>query len=53
MQIRTFTLPIHDDGGWADELNRFLGSHRVLEVEREFVLDGPRRLRRAAGWRWF
>ena len=37
MQIRTFTVPIHDDGGGAEELNRFLRSRRVLEVEREFV----------------
>ena len=40
MQIKTFTIPIHDDGGWTDELNRFLRSRMVLEVEREFVQAG-------------
>ena len=40
MQIQFFTIPIHDDGAWAEELNRFLHSHRVLEVEREFVQAG-------------
>ena len=40
MQIKVFTIPVHDDGGWNEELNRFLRSHRVLEVEREFVQDG-------------
>ena len=42
MRIRTFTVPIHDDGDWTGELNRFLGSCRVLDIEREFVQDGAR-----------
>lgn len=42
MQIRTFTVPIDDDGRWNEELNRFLRSHRVLEVDDEFVQDGSR-----------
>ena len=37
MQIRLFTIPFHDDGGAAEDMNRFLRSRRVLEAEREFV----------------
>lgn len=40
MQIKLFTIPIHDDGGWAEELNRFLRSRMVLDVDREFVQAG-------------
>ena len=42
LQIKTFTVPIHDDGSFAEELNRFLRSRQVLEVDREFVQDGSR-----------
>ena len=40
MQMKLFTIPIPDDGGCGEELNRFLRSHRVLDVEREFVQAG-------------
>lgn len=40
MQLKTFTIPIHDDGAAVDDLNRFLRSKRVLEVHREFVQHG-------------
>jgi hypothetical protein len=35
MQMRFFQLPIFDAGTGADELNRFLRTHRVLRVQRD------------------
>lgn len=35
--IKLFTLQIPNDGFAEDELNRFLGSHRILAVQRQFV----------------
>jgi hypothetical protein len=36
MQLRFFRIPAHDTGGFAEELNGFLRSHRIVNVEREF-----------------
>lgn len=36
MQIRLFTIPIADNGELLAEMNRFLASNRVLEVEQKF-----------------
>ena len=36
MQLRTFILPSRGDQQGEDELNRFLRSHRILQVERHF-----------------
>ncbi|TVQ82164.1 MAG: helicase [Flavobacteriales bacterium] len=36
MQIRTFIIPITDDGSAQAELNRFLHSHKVLSIEQQF-----------------
>lgn len=40
MQIHFFIIPIHGGGEAAEEVNRFLASHRVLAVDRSFVQDG-------------
>lgn len=40
MQIKTFKIPLGDNGGAEEELNKFLRSHRVLKVERAFCLEG-------------
>jgi superfamily II DNA helicase RecQ len=40
MQLKAFTVPIHDAGGALDELNSFLRAHRILSVDRHFVQDG-------------
>jgi hypothetical protein len=37
MQFRIFTVPATDDGTAMDEMNRFLRSHKVLEVDRQLV----------------
>jgi superfamily II DNA helicase RecQ len=40
MPFRFFTIPIQDPGSAAAELNGFLGSHRVLAVDRRWVEQG-------------
>jgi hypothetical protein len=37
MQIKFFTIPIGDNGTMTEELNRFLRSHKVLEVENHLI----------------
>lgn len=39
MQIKTFVLPVLSSERSEDELNRFLRSHRVLQMERHFCAD--------------
>ena len=36
MQLKFFTIPVHDNGGLEKELNIFLTSHKVLEVIQNF-----------------
>lgn len=36
MQLRFFRIPAHDTGSFAEELNGFLRSHRIVNVGREF-----------------
>ena len=37
MRLRFFTVPVLDPTDAAREINRFLGQHRVLTVDRELV----------------
>ena len=37
MQIKLFTIPIGDCGSSVDEMNRFLRSHKILEVQSQFI----------------
>jgi len=37
MQIKLFTIPISDSGDFQEELNRFLRSHKILEVENQLI----------------
>jgi superfamily II DNA helicase RecQ len=37
MQIKLFTIPISDNGAMLDEMNRFLRSKKVLEVQSELI----------------
>ena len=39
MQVKIFTLPIHGSEQ-MEEANRFLRSHRVMTVDRQFSPDG-------------
>ena len=38
MQLQFFQVPVH--ASRADDLNRFLATHRVTSIERQFVSDG-------------
>lgn len=40
MAFQFFTVPIHDDGEAQAALNAFLGTHKVLNVERRWVDQG-------------
>jgi superfamily II DNA helicase RecQ len=37
MQFQLFSVPISDDGGALAELNKFLRTHKVLEVEQQLI----------------
>lgn len=37
MQIKLFTIPVSDNGTFSEELNRFLRSQKILEVENHLV----------------
>ncbi len=37
MQIKIFNIPIIDDGHFAEELNKFLRSHKILDVKHQLV----------------
>ncbi len=37
MQIKLFTIPIFDSGAVLDEMNRFLKTNKILEVQNELV----------------
>lgn len=36
MQIKTFTIPITDNGILQEDMNKFMRGHKVLEVSQEF-----------------
>jgi hypothetical protein len=36
MQIKTFTMPITDNGILQEEMNKYMHGHKVLEVSQEF-----------------
>jgi superfamily II DNA helicase RecQ len=38
MQIQIFTIPVYGGKNEMDELNRFLSSHSVVEIEKHFVV---------------
>lgn len=42
MRFHFTTVPLHDSAGAESELNAFLAAHRVLSVDRQLVVDGPR-----------
>lgn len=42
MKLHFVTVPIHNSSIAEGELNQFLGSHRVIAVDRQLVSDGAR-----------
>ncbi len=41
MLLRFFTIPIQGGEEEVEELNRFLGAHRIVAIDRQLVHDGP------------
>ena len=39
MQIKIYSIPVFGSNGLEEEVNRFLRSHRILQVERCFCAD--------------
>lgn len=39
MQIKLFTMPVFGGEAVEEELNKFLRSHRILQLERHFVAE--------------
>ncbi|HAN78192.1 MAG TPA: helicase [Bacteroidales bacterium] len=37
MQIKTFIIPIFDNGTFQDEVNSFLRTHKVIEIEKQLI----------------
>ena len=50
MRFRVFSVPAHGDEGAERELNAFLGSHRVLAVDKTKDKGCPRAVSRAQGF---
>jgi hypothetical protein len=42
MRFQVITVPVHHATEALEELNTFVASHRVISVDRQLVLDGPR-----------
>ena len=40
MQYRFFTIHKHDAARETEELNRFLRAHRIIHLDKQFVLNG-------------
>jgi superfamily II DNA helicase RecQ len=41
MLLRFFTVPVCDGDDAAEEVNRFLGAHRIIAIDRHLIDDGP------------
>jgi superfamily II DNA helicase RecQ len=39
--LRFFTVPVCSGEEAAEEVNRFLGAHRIVAIDRQFIHDGP------------
>lgn len=44
MPFKFFTIPVMDPQAAEESLNAFVGAHRVITVERQFVADGANSL---------
>ena len=40
MQVKLFTIPINDIESHNDELNKFLRTHKIIEVDKHLVQNG-------------
>ena len=37
MRVKYFSIPVHDDGTVADEVNQFLSQHRVIKFKQRLI----------------
>jgi hypothetical protein len=42
MKLHFVRVPTEDSGPIEEELNRFLGTHRIVSIDRHLVADGAR-----------
>ncbi len=40
MKLEFFTVPLHDGESAAEQINQFLGAHRIVSLDKAFVEDG-------------
>jgi len=40
MQVKLFTIPINNIENYNEELNKFLRTHKVIEVDKHLVQNG-------------
>ena len=40
MQIQIFTIPVQDNAGQTEEMNKFLRSHTVIDVDKQLINNG-------------
>jgi superfamily II DNA helicase RecQ len=40
MQIQIFTIPVQDNSGQTEEMNKFLRSHTVIDVDKQLINNG-------------
>lgn len=40
MQVKLFTIPINEIESYNEELNKFLRSHKIIEVDKHLVQNG-------------
>ena len=40
MQIKLFTIPINEIESYNEELNKFLRTHKIIEVDKHLVQNG-------------
>ncbi len=40
MQIKLFTIPINNVDDYNEEMNKFLRSHKIVEIEKHLIQTG-------------
>ena len=46
MQVKLFTIPINNINEYNEELNKFLRSHKIVEIEKHLVQNGGVKMRK-------
>jgi len=40
MQVQIFTIPLQDNASKTEEMNKFLRSHNIIDVDKQLINDG-------------